>query len=68
MIDYIQMISFLIYLSIYFSIESKNKVKIISKDKLNKYDKYKEQKYYENTYLYHIPKSRIYEEVNNNMN
>ena len=50
---YISLLAFIVFLTI--SIKPPIREKI---------DNYKSQKFYENTYLYHIPNSRIMEEYN----
>ena len=50
---YISLLAFIVFLTI--SIKPPIREKI---------DNYKSQKFYENTYLYHIPNSRIMEEFN----
>ena len=55
-------ISFLIFCMI--SCPEK-KPEIKNKNIIKKIDDYKSEKFYQNTYLYHIPNSRIVKDLNN---
>lgn len=56
---YISFIAFILFLTI--SVEPKKTIK--NKNIKKKIDNYKSQKFYENTYLYHIPNSRIIRDI-----
>ena len=57
-----ELCAFVIYILIYLSV---NKIKYIKSDNniVKKFNDYKTEKFYENTYLFHIPNSRIYDEI-----
>ena len=66
---YISLLAFIVFLTI--STKPPTRISIKPPTRISikppireKIDNYKSQKFYENTYLYHIPNSRIMEEYN----
>jgi hypothetical protein len=58
---YISLLAFIVFLTISIKPPTRISIKPPIREKI---DNYKSQKFYENTYLYHIPNSRIMEEFN----
>ena len=58
---YISLLAFIVFLTISTKPPTRISIKPPIREKI---DNYKSQKFYENTYLYHIPNSRIMEEFN----